>query len=441
MSEMMMSETIAAIATPPGMGGVGVIRVSGREALVIAEAITGKLLKARFAHYADFHDSNGEVIDQGVVIYFNAPHSYTGEDVVEFQGHGGVYILQSVLQLILSHGARQARPGEFTERAFLNDKMDLVQAEAVADLIESRSQSATQAALRSLSGQFSDVINTLQADIIQLRVYVEAALDFSEEEIDFLSDGKVEASIQRLQQRVQETLNKAGYGKLLHDGVQVVLVGEPNAGKSSLMNQLLGQERAIVTDEAGTTRDTLEETLIIRGIPVKITDTAGLREAENAVEKVGIERAKAAVQQADLAIWLRDGRTLSDSKPAELSTVDYVEVHNKADLFATAETQEHLTISAKTGQGISQLIAVIAEKITDKHSEEGVFSARERHIQALTATQTHIDEAYRCIQSLQTAELVAEELRLAQQSLSEITGEYRSDDLLGAIFSSFCVGK
>lgn len=448
-------DTIAAIATPSGMGGVGVIRVSGSKAYDIAKKITGKELTPRFAHYANFTDNRTDtdkVIDQGLVIYFKAPHSYTGEDIVEFQGHGGVYVLQSVLKLILANGARQARPGEFTERAFLNDKMDLVQAEAVADLIESRSQSATTAALRSLSGQFSAVIDDLQASIIGLRVYVEAALDFSEEEIDFLSDGKVEGQITDLQNKVTETLQKAGYGKLLHDGVQVVLVGEPNVGKSSLMNQLLGQDRAIVTDEAGTTRDTLEETILIQHIPVKITDTAGLREADNIVEKVGIERAKAAVQSADLAIWLRDGRTLTDNRPAELDSVDFLEVHNKVDLCTDTDkantdrdtnnsTDKAIRISAKTGQGIDRLINQIADKVIGKHSEEGVFSARERHITALQQAQEHINTAHRCIQNLATAELVAEELRLAQNALSEITGEYRSDDLLGAIFSSFCVGK
>ncbi|PIE45193.1 MAG: tRNA uridine-5-carboxymethylaminomethyl(34) synthesis GTPase MnmE [Gammaproteobacteria bacterium] len=440
----MITETIAAIATPPGMGGVGIVRVSGGDALGVAEAITGKKLKARYAHYAEFRNQAGKVVDQGVVIYFKAPHSYTGEDVVEFQGHGGVYVLQSVLRTVLSHGVRQAKPGEFTERAFLNDKMDLVQAEAVADLIESRSQSAVTAALRSLSGQFSAVVNALQASVIRLRVYVEAALDFSEEDIDFLSDGKVESDIQALLQQIEQTVQKAGYGRLLHEGVQVVLVGEPNVGKSSLMNYLLGHERAIVTEEAGTTRDTLEETIVICGIPVRITDTAGLREADNVVEKVGIERAKAALQSADLAIWLRDGQVLSDGRPPELAQVDFIEVHNKADLFdrqARSHVGEALPISAKTGQGIEQLIDVIAGKITQKHSEEGVFSARERHIQALAETKRHVEAAHRFIRSLATAELVAEELRLAQQSLSKITGEYYSDDLLGAIFSHFCVGK
>ncbi len=434
------TDTIAAIATPPGMGGVGVIRVSGSTALDIGQAMTGKTLTPRYAHYAAFRDNDGSVLDHGVVIYFSAPHSYTGENVVEFQGHGGVYVLQSVLQSILAHGARQARPGEFTERAFLNDKLDLLQAEAVADLIESRSQSAATAALRSLSGDFSAVIADLQTAIINLRVYVEAALDFSEEEIDFLSDGK--ADINALLQQVITTRQQAGYGQLLHDGVRVVLVGEPNAGKSSLMNRLLGHERAIVTAEAGTTRDTLQETLIIRGIPVQIIDTAGLRDADNAVEKAGIARAKAAVQAADLAIWLRDGQHLTDNKPAELNQVDYIEIHNKADLFTANENADGvLSISAKTGWGVEALIEKIAEKITVKHNEEGVFSARERHVKALSTTQTHIETARQFMQSLQTAELVAEELRLAQQALSEITGEYRSDDLLGAIFSSFCIGK
>lgn len=433
------TETIAAIATPSGMGGVGVIRVSGSEALTIAAAMTGKTLTPRYAHYAAFRNQAGQIIDRGVVIYFNAPHSYTGEAVVEFQGHGGVYVMQSVLQSILAHGARQARPGEFTERAFLNDKMDLIQAEAVADLIESRSQSAATAALRSLSGQFSAVIDELQATIIALRVYVEAALDFSEEEIDFLSDGKVADDINALLAQVIKTRQQAGYGQLLHDGVRVVLAGEPNASKSSLMNRLLGHERAIVTEEAGTTRDTLQETLIIRGIPVQITDTAGLREADNAVEKVGIARAKAAVQAADLAIWLRDGRTLADTQPDELNQVDFIEIHNKADLFtATTNADGVLSISAKTGWGVEALIETIADRISVKHSEEGTFSARERHVNALVKTQQHVENAQ---QSLQTAELVAEELRLAQQALSEITGEYRNDDLLGDIFSSFCIGK
>lgn len=433
------SDTIAAIATPSGMGGIGIIRVSGNHALALAKKITGKTLQPRYAHYANFHDTDGNKIDAGVVIYFNAPHSYTGEDVVEFQGHGGVYVVQSVLHSILAHGARQARPGEFTERAFLNDKMDLVQAEAVADLIESRSQTAATAALRSLSGAFSDIVEELQTAIIALRIYIEAALDFSDEDIDFLSDGKIEASITDVLKHVMKTREQADYGQLLQNGVNVVLVGEPNAGKSSLMNRLLGHERAIVTAEAGTTRDTLQETLIIRGIPVTLTDTAGLRDADSAVEKAGIKRAKIALQNADLAIWLRDGRSLSDDKPAELAHVDYLEVHNKADLFQSDTGM--LAISAKTGQGIDALIEQIAEKISVKHSEESVFSARERHVLALEKTQSHIEIARDLMHAMQTPELVAEELRLAQQALSEITGEYHSDDLLGAIFTSFCIGK
>ncbi len=452
-------DTIAAIATPAGMGGVGVIRVSGKDALSIAERMTGKTLTPRYAHYAAFKDTEGELIDRGVIIYFNAPHSYTGEEVVEFQGHGGVYVLQAVLHSILAHGARQARPGEFTERAFLNDKMDLVQAEAVADLIESRSQTAASAALRSLSGAFSRIVDDLQAGVIALRVYVEAALDFSDEDIDFLSNQQLRDDMRVLLDKVIHTRQQASYGQLLQHGVSVVLVGEPNAGKSSLMNRLLGHERAIVTEEAGTTRDTLEETLIIQGIPVNITDTAGLRQADSRVEKVGIARAKDAVKRADLAIWLRDACALGDEKPSELAEVDFLEVHNKADLLTAvadsdstgddAETVDNnadsavtpLLISAKTGQGIEALIAAIAEKISQKHSEESVFSARERHLVALADTQKHIETAQALLHAQQTPELVAEELRLAQQALSDITGEYHSDDLLGAIFSSFCIGK
>lgn len=435
------NQTIAAIATPLGMGGVGVIRVSGNRALKIAKKITGKVLKPRYVHYANFYSPSGEVIDCGVVLYFNAPHSYTGEDVVEFQGHGGAFVLQSVLQLVLSHGARQARPGEFTERAFLNDKMDLVQAEAVANLIEARSQSAQMAAMRSLSGMFSDVVNQLQTDIISLRVYVEAALDFSDEEIDFLSDNHIANQIKQLLQTVQQTLDKATYGQLLQEGVQVVLVGEPNVGKSSLLNRLLGQERAIVTAEAGTTRDTLEETINLGGVPVKITDTAGLRETENPIEQAGIDRAKAVLQSADLAIWLRDGRDLTTQLPSDLKTIDYIEVHNKSDLYQPKDHKNTLAISAKTGQGITELLAYLTQRITKKHSEEGTFSARQRHLQALKETQVHIQEAQHFSCSSSTAELVAEELRLAQQSLSELTGAYHNDELLGEIFSSFCVGK
>ncbi len=447
---MTHSQTIAAIATPAGAGGVGIVRISGREALAIAERMTGKTLRPRYAHFASFRNVDGEIIDHGVAIYFNAPHSYTGEDVVELQGHGGVYVLQSLLQSVLAHGAKQAGPGEFTERAFLNDKMDLVQAEAVADLIESRSQAAASAALRSLSGAFSAIVDDLQAQVIGLRVYVEAALDFSDEDIDFLSDGKVEADIAALLQQVAKTRQQAGYGQLLQNGVTVVLVGEPNAGKSSLMNYLLGHERAIVTEEAGTTRDTLQETVVIEGVPVNLVDTAGLREADNAVEKVGIERAKAAVQSADLAIWLRDGASLNDERPPVLAEVDYIEVHNKADLFAAATNNqsagqttstETLSISAKTGQGVSELLTAIGEKIIVKHSEESVFSARERHLLALSETEQRVDMALQLMRAKQTPELVAEELRLAQQALSEITGAYHSDDLLGAIFSSFCIGK
>lgn len=440
---MLTSDTIAAIATPAGSGGVGVVRVSGADALLIAEQMTGKSLSPRYAHYSDFLDGQAQVVDQGIVLYFQAPHSYTGEDVVEFQGHGGVYVLQQVLQTILQHGARQARPGEFSERAFLNGKMDLLQAEAVADLIASRSQAASAAALRSLSGYFSALIADLQAAVIALRVYVEAALDFAEEEIDFLSEGKVAEQLATLLTQVENIIEKANYGKLLQDGVSVVLVGEPNVGKSSLMNRLLGHERAIVTEQAGTTRDTLQEVLNIDGIPVRLTDTAGLRKTQNVVEQAGIERTKTALADADLVLWLRDGNQLHDQAPEGLSAVNFIEVHNKADLFDhdNNNAPTAISISAKTGQGIAKLLAIIADKLSDKHHEEGVFAARERHVQALLQTQHHIAAANDCIKESATAELVAEELRLAQQSLSEITGEYHSDDLLGAIFSSFCVGK
>lgn len=437
---LLTNDTIAAIATPSGMGGVGIIRISGKAALATITKLTSVKLNPRLATYATLFDANQEILDEVILLYFKAPHSYTGEDVVEIQGHGGIYVMQSVLKAVLASGARQARPGEFSERAFLNNKMDLVQVEAVADLIESRSKSASAAALKSLKGEFSERIQDLQTTIIELRVYVEAALDFSDEEIDFLSEGKIQDKIDTLKVSLQNTIRQAGHGRLLHEGVQVVLVGEPNAGKSSLLNLLLGEERAIVTSEAGTTRDTLEETLLISDIPVRLIDTAGLRETEDNIEKVGIERAKKAIEKADLAIWLRDASNLTDKLPVELNGLDHLEVHNKSDLLTSSQANT-LNISAKTGQGIDELLTQIAKRIIPKHNEEGIFSARERHIKALHQTLEHIDMASKHIEQLQTSELVAEELRLAQHCLSEITGEYTSDDLLGAIFSSFCIGK
>ncbi|MPV86627.1 tRNA uridine-5-carboxymethylaminomethyl(34) synthesis GTPase MnmE [Ostreibacterium oceani] len=452
----MQNETIAAIATPPGMGGVGIIRISGGQALAIGQQMTNQTLTPRLAQYSVFRNAQQDTLDRGIALYFEAPNSYTGEAVVELQGHGGIHVMQRLLQAVLALGARQARPGEFTERAFLNGKMDLVQAEAVADLIASRSQSAADAAMRSLNGEFSTVIHTLEQTIIGLRVYIEAALDFSDEEIDFLSEGNIASRLDALFEEVCLTLDKANQGKVLQEGVQIVLVGQPNVGKSSLMNRLLGQERAIVTEQAGTTRDTIEESLIIQGIPVRITDTAGLREADDLVEKAGIERTKQAVRAAALAIWLRDASHLQDKKPDELSLdggIDFIEVHNKQDLCQQdlcqappietngVLTNDVLKISAKTGQGIDQLITAIAKRITYQHHEESIFSARERHVQALKVVKFHIQQAVQCIQSLATSELVAEELRLAQNSLCEITGEFTSDDLLGEIFGQFCIGK
>lgn len=434
------NDTVAAIATPSGMGGVGIIRISGKEALTIIGKLTTVSLKPRFATYTTLYSIDKQLLDEVVLLYFKSPHSYTGEDVIEIQGHGGVYVMQSVLKAVLDAGARQARPGEFSERAFLNDKMDLIQVEAVADLIESRSASASAAALKSLKGEFSERINTLLMQIIELRVYVEAALDFSDEEIDFLSEGNIAGKIDVLLTLLDEIIRLASHGRLLHDGVQIVLVGEPNAGKSSLLNRLLGEERAIVTEVAGTTRDTLEETLLIADIPVRLIDTAGLRQTDNAIEKVGIERAKKAIEKADLAIWLRDATKLADNRPSELGELDTIEVHNKVDLLQNQQ-DNIIYISAKTGMGISQLLIEIGNRITPKHNEEGLFSARERHIKSLNQAKQHVAMAAEHIKQLQTSELVAEELRLAQLSLSEVTGEFSSDDLLGAIFSSFCIGK
>jgi tRNA modification GTPase len=443
-----LQDTIAAIATPSGNGGVGIIRISGGNVLDIAHKLSHKSPKPRFAQFASFYDADGSVIDSGLLLYFQAPASYTGEDVLEIQGHGGTVVLNMLLRRVLALGARLANPGEFTQRAYLNNKLDLAQAEAVADLIVSTTEASVRSAQRSMQGVFSAQIYELVDELTALRVYVEAAIDFVDEEIDFLSDGVVQARLEGLQQRIQKILNTAQQGRLLRDGMTVVLAGKPNAGKSSLLNALAGHEAAIVTDIAGTTRDVLRERIQIDGMPLHIIDTAGLRDSDNIVEQEGIRRAKAEMAKADKILLLVDSReteidALNDTLP---SGIDIVTVYNKIDLLglpakieATASgTQIHLSI--KTGAGMDLLKQYLKESVGFNAASEDVFIARTRHIEALNKAAGFVDNALAQLR-IQAGELVAEELHQAQQSLAEITGEFSSDDLLGRIFSSFCIGK
>ena len=460
--------TISAIATPIGQGGVGVIRLSGRSAYKIGCAITTRAtLTPRHAYFTKFTDGQGNTIDEGVVIYFKAPHSFTGEDVVELQGHGGMVLQNLLLARCFELGARQAAAGEFSMRAFDNGKIDLVQAEAISDAISATSVAQATSAMRSLTGEFSKKIHDLNDKITNLRLYVEASIDFSDEEdVEFLSDGVIEAKISEILTQINDILATAKQGQLLRDGVQVVLAGKPNAGKSSLLNRLAGTDRAIVTDVAGTTRDTLSETLVIDGLTVYLTDTAGLRETADKVEQIGIERAKTAVKQADLLLFVYDvshekkpfalAKTLFAEMIAEFGEADFVHklvmVANKSDLIndvsretLSNDASNELTISSinvscETGQGIDELIATLKQKV-GFHPPENSLIARTRHIDALNRAHNHALDAHEQLTVYQAGELVAESLRLSQQALGEITGQMSSDELLGKIFSSFCIGK
>jgi tRNA modification GTPase len=439
-------ETIAAIATPVGRGGIGVVRVSGTFVAPIAQALLGGVPKARYASYRDFKDSQGETIDQGIALYFPAPNSFTGEDVLELQGHGGVVVMDRLLQTILEYGARLARPGEFSERAFLNGKIDLTQAEAIADLIDSASVQAARCALRSLQGEFSTHIHSLVDALIWLRTYIEAGIDFVDEEIDLLADGLVINKINELQHAVARVLDKAQQGYLLREGLRVVLVGEPNVGKSSLLNSLSGRDSAIVTPIAGTTRDVIHEHIQLDGIPLHITDTAGLRETEDVVEQEGIRRTRIALQEADIVILLLDDRYDNDVPQqallAEMPTPPVI-IRNKIDLSgheAGINAQGVVYLSAKTGAGVAELKQHLKDKVGVHDYSEGTFIARRRHLDALHRAQQALNNAEIRTLAYQN-ELLAEELRLAQQALGEITGEFTADDLLGKIFSTFCVGK
>lgn len=440
------NETIAAIATPVGRGGIGVVRVSGSLVNVIAQGLLDGLPKARYASYRAFKNAQGEIIDQGIALYFPAPNSFTGEDILELQGHGGVVVMDRLLHSILEYGARLARPGEFSERAFLNGKIDLTQAEAIADLIDSASIQAARCALRSLQGEFSTHIHSLVDALIWLRTYIEAGIDFVDEEIDLLADGLVINKINALQHAVARVLDQAQQGYLLREGLRVVLVGEPNVGKSSLLNSLSGRDSAIVTPIAGTTRDVIHEHIQLDGIPLHITDTAGLRETEDVVEQEGIRRTKLALQQADIVILLLDDRYDNDVPQqallAEMPTPPVI-IRNKIDLSgheAGINAQSVVYLSAKTGAGVTELKQYLKDKVGVHDYSEGNFIARRRHLDALQRAQHALNHAEIRTRAYQN-ELLAEELRLAQQALGEITGEFTADDLLGKIFSTFCVGK
>ena len=445
---MLNPDTIAAVATPPGRGGVGIIRISGQQVAELAASILGSLPSPRKAVHRLFKAADGTPLDDGIALYFPAPHSFTGEDVLELQGHGGTVVLDMLLKRCLALGARMARPGEFSERAFLNDKLDLAQAEAIADLIDSGSEQAARSALRSLQGEFSTAVNTLLIGLIELRVYVEAALDFPDEEIDFLADAAVTRRLEAIKQQLHTIFLKARQGSLLRDGMHLVIVGRPNAGKSSLLNALAGQETAIVTEIAGTTRDVLRERINLDGMPLHIVDTAGLRDSDDPVEKIGIERAWAEMAKADLILLLVDDTRHDEPENAEIlarlpSHLPRITVHNKVDLSGKSPGKqgEHLYISAKQSLGIEALRAELKTRMGYQGEAEDTFIARRRHLQALEDTQAAVDRAEFQLREFNAGELMAEELRLAQDALGQITGRFTPDDLLGEIFSNFCIGK
>lgn len=466
MSKLYQNTTIAAIATPIGSGGVGIVRMSGKDAYLIAQKLTKReTLQPRRAHFCQLYDKNGAMIDEAVVLYFKAPHSFTGEDVVELQGHGGMVLQNLILTRCFELGARQANAGEFSYRAFDNGKLDLVQAEAIADAISATSTAQAVSAIRSLSGEFSKKINALSEQIVHIRLYVEASIDFSDEEdVRFLSDGVIATKLNQLLTQLDEILANAKQGQLLRDGVQAVLAGRPNAGKSSLLNRLAGVERAIVTEMAGTTRDTLCETVLLDGLSVNLTDTAGLRQTADKVEKIGIDRAKNAINQADILLFVYDVNC--EQTPLELAKelfawqiekygeIEFerklIMVANKADLLDNvshetlcqqmAYSDKQVIVSCETGEGIDELVRLLKQKV-DFSPPENALIARTRHLDSLNTTKLHILEAQTQLLVYQAGELVAESLRLAHRALGEITGQMSADDLLGKIFSSFCIGK
>lgn len=441
-------DTIAAQATPPGRGGIAIIRLSGPKAKSIAQQLLNSELKPREATYLSFLDADQTVIDQGIAIFFPNPHSFTGEDVVELQGHGGTVVVDLVLQRLLDLGARLAKPGEFSERAFLNGKIDLVQAEAIADLIDASSTQAARSAMRSLQGEFSNTITALTEKLTRLRIYIEAAIDFSDEEIDFLAKDNIASQMQIILADIVSIQQKAKQGSFLREGFTAVIAGAPNAGKSSLLNCLSGKDVAIVTAIPGTTRDVLRDHILLDDIPMHIIDTAGLRESDDIVEQEGIRRAHHEMQQADIILHVCDA-----SIDATYALPDFTEdkpvivVKNKIDLINETPAKRiinnvtHLFLSAKSGTGIDLLKQEIKHLIGVQSTTEGMYLARRRHLDALARASEHITDSLTQLQTTKAGELAAEDLRLAQQALGEITGELTADDLLGRIFSSFCIGK
>lgn len=448
-AEAQHQDTIAAIASAPGAAGVGMVRVSGPRVPDIAQALLGKTPSPRHAHFAAFRDAAGALIDRGLLLYFPAPASYTGEHVLELQGHGSTVLLDALLRRTCELGARLARPGEFTERAFLNGKLDLAQAEAVADLIAARSQAGARAALQSMEGVFSRKVDALLQSLIILRVHIEAAIDFPEEEIDFLADPAITYQLEALRAQLADLLVEARRGVRLNDGLRVAIVGRPNAGKSSLLNVLAGNERAIVTEIAGTTRDVLRESINLDGITLELADTAGLRDTHDPVEREGVRRAHSERERADVVLLVTDIQHAGDDLvwlkdlPA---SVERIVLINKIDLDDEHAHHEQradihwLWLSVKTGAGLEALRQYL-KHLAGAGSGEGAFSARRRHVLALEQVADHLTRTAQVLADTRAGELAAEELRQAQHALGEITGTYTSDDLLGAIFSSFCIGK
>ncbi|QYJ86202.1 tRNA uridine-5-carboxymethylaminomethyl(34) synthesis GTPase MnmE [Shewanella mesophila] len=453
----MTTDTIVAQATAPGRGGVGIIRISGDKASEVAMTVLGHLPKTRYADYCDFKDANGNVIDQGIALYFKGPNSFTGEDVLELQGHGGQIVLDMLINRVMDvSGVRIAKPGEFSEQAFMNDKLDLTQAEAIADLIDATSEQAAKSALNSLQGEFSAQVHELVDQVTNLRLYVEAAIDFPDEEVDFLSDGKIAGALYRIIDKLDSVQSSAKQGAIIREGMKVVIAGRPNAGKSSLLNALAGKESAIVTEIAGTTRDVLREHIHLDGMPLHIIDTAGLRDTTDTVEQIGIERAWAEIETADQVLFMVDGTTTNAVDPHDIWP-DFIDrlpknlgvtvVRNKADLtgepLASTQEQDHkvFRLSAKTGLGVEELKAHLKSLMGYQSNLEGGFIARRRHLEALELASSHLLLGKEQLEVYQAGELLAEELRMCQMALSEITGKFTSDDLLGKIFSSFCIGK
>ena len=441
-------DTIVAAATPPGKGGIGIVRISGDDTKKLAAAMLGDLPQPRLATNAKIHDKNGAELDSGIALYFPGTASYTGEPVLEFHGHGGPVVVSSIIDAAVELGARRAEPGEFSKRAFLNGKLDLVQAEAIADLIDSGTSQAARAALRSLSGSFSHAVENLQQQLANLRLHVEAAIDFPEEEIDFLSDRDLLKKIDECAAAFEKLQRETNIGRVLRDGLQFVIVGKPNAGKSSLLNLLSGQEAAIVTEVAGTTRDILRERIEIDGLAVELVDTAGLREDPDRIEAEGIRRAREALKNADGVLWIKDASEGESGTPEEKTPegIPVIVLRNKIDITGDEagplkDDAHTLNVSAKSGAGIDALRETIRRLAGYKDLGEGAFTARRRHVDAIELAAKHFERGRQALDKKKAGELFAEDLRASHEALGEITGSFSSDDLLGRIFSEFCIGK